>query len=65
MAPEAKPEFLAVLRDLAAGLRARDGGSHLITFQPDPAPYSSSFARNASVWKWARKTDPPWGKMGA
>jgi len=44
MTPEAKPEFLAVLRELAAGLREGDGGSHLITFKPDPAPYSSSFA---------------------
>jgi hypothetical protein len=44
MTPEAKPEFLPVLRELAAGLREGDGGSHLITFKPDPAPYSSSFA---------------------
>jgi hypothetical protein len=28
---------------LAAGLHEGDGGSHLITFKPDPAPYSSSF----------------------
>jgi hypothetical protein len=32
-----------VLRDLAAGLHEGDGGYHLITFKPDPAPYSSSF----------------------
>ena len=44
MTPEAKPEFLPVLRELAAGLREGDGGSHLITFKPDPAPYSSGFA---------------------
>jgi hypothetical protein len=43
MTPEAKPEFVPVLRELAAGLREGDGGSHLITFKPDPAPYSSSF----------------------
>jgi hypothetical protein len=43
MTPEAKPEFVAVLRELAAGLRDGDGGAHLITFKPDPAPYSSSF----------------------
>jgi len=49
MTPEAKPEFLPVLRELAAGLRAGDGGSHLITFKPDPAPYSSSFAHEE---KW-------------
>jgi len=43
MTPEAKPEFIPVLRELAAGLREGDGGAHLITFKPDPAPYSSSF----------------------
>ncbi len=43
MTPEAKPEFSPVLRELAAGLREGDGGAHLITFKPDPAPYSSSF----------------------
>lgn len=43
MTPEAKQEFVPVLRELAAGLREGDGGHHLITFKPDPAPYSSSF----------------------
>jgi hypothetical protein len=43
MTPEAKPEFVRVLQELAAGLRDGDGGAHLITFKPDPAPYSSSF----------------------
>jgi Protein of unknown function (DUF4038)/Putative collagen-binding domain of a collagenase len=43
MTPEAKPEFVAVLRELAAGLREGDGGTHLITFKPDPSPYTSSF----------------------
>ena len=43
MTPEAKPEFVPVLRELAAGLHEGDGGAHLITFKPDPAPYSSSF----------------------
>jgi Protein of unknown function (DUF4038)/Putative collagen-binding domain of a collagenase len=43
MTPEAKPEFVPILRELAAGLRAGDAGAHLITFKPDPAPYSSSF----------------------
>jgi len=43
MTPEARPEFVAVLRELAAGLREGDGGAHIITFKPDPAPYSSSF----------------------
>jgi hypothetical protein len=43
MTPEAKEEFIPVLREMAAGLREGDGGSHLITFKPDPSPYSSSF----------------------
>jgi len=43
MTPEAKQEFVPILRELAAGLREGDGGRHLITFKPDPAPYSSSF----------------------
>jgi len=48
MTPEAKPEFVPILRELAAGLREGDGGSHLITFKPDPAPYSSSFIHEES-----------------
>lgn len=48
MTPEAKKEFVPVLRELAAGLRAGDGGSHPITFKPDPAPYSSSFIHEES-----------------
>ena len=43
MTPEAKKEFVPVLRELAAGLHEGDNGYHLITFKPDPAPYSSSF----------------------
>jgi hypothetical protein len=43
MTPEAKQEFVPVLRELAAGLHQGDGGRHIITFKPDPAPYSSSF----------------------
>lgn len=43
MTPEAKQEFVPILRELAAGLKEGDGGHHLITFKPDPAPYSSSF----------------------
>jgi hypothetical protein len=46
MTPEAREEFVPVLRELAAGLREGDGGRHLITFKPDPAPYSSSFIHN-------------------
>lgn len=47
--PEAKPEFLPVLRELAAGLHDGDKGAHMITFKPDPAPYSSGFANDE---KW-------------
>lgn len=43
MTPEAKQEFVPVLRELAAGLHEGDAGLHLVTFKPDPAPYSSSF----------------------
>jgi hypothetical protein len=48
MTPEAKPEFVPILRELAAGLREADGGSHLITFKPDPAPFTSGFIHNES-----------------
>ncbi len=47
--PEAKQEFVPILRELAAGLHEGDGGRHLITFKPDPAPYSSSFIHDE---KW-------------
>jgi len=47
--PEAKPEFVPILRELAAGLREGDGGAHLITVEPDPSPYSSSFIHSE---KW-------------
>jgi len=43
LSPEASPEFVPILRELAAGLRQGDGGAHLITVHPDPAPCSSSF----------------------
>ena len=49
MTPEAKQEFVPVLRELAAGLHEGDGSAHLITFKPDPAPYSSSFIHDE---KW-------------
>ena len=49
MTPEAKQDFVPVLRELAAGLREGDGGRHLITFKPDPAPYTSSFIHDE---KW-------------
>jgi len=49
MTPQAKEEFVPVLRELAAGLREGDGGRHLISAKPDPAPFSSSFM-HAEPW---------------
>jgi hypothetical protein len=49
MTPEARQEFVPILRELAAGLREGDAGRHLVTFKPDPAPYSSSFI-HAEEW---------------
>ncbi|HZO91919.1 MAG TPA: DUF4038 domain-containing protein [Chthonomonadaceae bacterium] len=43
MYPAAKPEYLPVLRELAAGLREGDRERRLITVHPDPSPASSSF----------------------
>jgi hypothetical protein len=43
MTPQAKEEFVPVLRELATGLREGDGGRHLISAKPDPSPFSSSF----------------------
>lgn len=66
MTPEAKPEFLPIMRELAAGLRAGDGGYHLITFKPDPAPHRAGFAHEEGwldfscmqTWKWVEKIYP-------
>jgi len=60
MTPEARPEFVPVLRELAAGLRKADGRAHLITFKPDPSPFDSSFIHHErwldfnsmQTWKW-------------
>jgi len=41
--PEAKEEYVPVVREVVAGLREGDGGAHLITLHPDPSPASSSF----------------------
>jgi hypothetical protein len=49
MYPEAKPEYIPVLLELAAGLREGDAGRHLITVHPDPSPTSSSFL-HAQPW---------------
>lgn len=46
MTPRATEEFVPILRELAAGLKAGDSGAHLVTFKPDPAPYTSSFIHN-------------------
>jgi len=43
MYPEAKAEYVPVLRELAAGIKEGEGGTHLITVHPDPSPTSSSF----------------------
>lgn len=43
MHPQAKMEYLPVLRELAAGLEEGDGGRHLVSAKPDPSPFSSSF----------------------
>jgi len=49
MTPQAKQEFVPVLRELAAGLREGDAGRHIITCKPDPSPHSSSFI-HAEEW---------------
>jgi hypothetical protein len=49
LTPEARPDFVPVVRELATGLREGDEGAHLITCEPDPAPYSSSFIHDE---KW-------------
>jgi hypothetical protein len=66
MTPEAKPEFLPILRELAAGLREGDGGAHRITFKPDPAPHPAGFAHAedwldfscTQTWKWVEQIYP-------
>jgi hypothetical protein len=66
MTPEAKPEFAPVVRELAAGLREGDGGAHLITFKPDPAPHPAGFLHEQpwldfsvmQTWKWVERIYP-------
>jgi hypothetical protein len=66
MTPEAKPEFAPILRELAAGLREGDGGAHLITFKPDPAPHPAGFLHDEpwldfsvmQTWKWVERIYP-------
>jgi hypothetical protein len=43
MTPEAKDWSVPVMSGLIAGLREGDGGRHLVSAKPDPAPFSSSF----------------------
>jgi len=66
MTPEAKEEFVPVLGELAAGLREGDGGRHLVTFKPDPAPHAPGFLHGEpwldfaamQVWKWIESIYP-------
>ena len=66
MTPEAKPEFAPLLRELAAGLREGDGGYHLVTFKPDPAPHPAGFLHEEAwldfsvmqTWKWVEAIYP-------
>ena len=66
MTPEATPGFVPILRDLAAGLREGDGGRHLVTFKPDPAPHPAGFLHDEpwldfcvmQVWKWIESIYP-------
>jgi hypothetical protein len=48
MYPEAKKQYLPVVRAIAEGLAEGDGGAHWITVHPDPSPQSSSFLHQES-----------------
>ncbi len=41
--PEARHDYVPILREIVAGLKESTGGSQLITIHPDPSPASSSF----------------------
>jgi hypothetical protein len=41
--PEARHEYVPILRELVAGLKEGEDEPHLITIHPDPSPASSSF----------------------
>ena len=66
MTPEAKAEFAPVVRELAAGLHEGDGGYHLVTFKPDPAPHPPGFLHDEpwldfsvmQTWKWVEQIYP-------
>ncbi|MCY2954471.1 MAG: DUF4038 domain-containing protein [Planctomycetota bacterium] len=65
-APATQDEFAPVMRELATGLREGDGGRHLITFKPDPAPHASGFLHDEpwldfsaiQTWKWVEQIHP-------
>jgi len=48
MYPEARKQYLPVVRAIAEGLAEGDGGAHWITVHPDPSPQSSSFLHQES-----------------
>jgi hypothetical protein len=50
MYPPARPSSMTVCRELVAGLQEGDGGSHLITAHPDPAPATSSGLLHQEPW---------------
>ncbi len=43
MYPEARKQYVSIVKALAEGLKEGDGGAHWITVHPDPSPQSSSF----------------------
>ena len=66
MTPEAKPEFLPIMRELAAGLREGDGGTASHHVQARSAPHPIGFAHEEAwldfscmqTWKWVEKIYP-------
>ncbi|HUV07464.1 MAG TPA: DUF4038 domain-containing protein [Spirochaetia bacterium] len=48
--PRAEESLIPMVRELVAGLREGDGGNHLITVHPDPAPASSSSLYHSEQW---------------
>ncbi len=64
--PEANQANVPIIRELAQGIRKADGGRHLITFKPDPAPFSSSFMHqedwldfnSMQTWKFVEQIYP-------
>jgi len=66
MTPRAEQEYVPVLRELAAGLSESGEPRRLITFKPDPSPFSSSFLHAESwldfnsmqTWKWVELIRP-------